>query len=166
MVRIRKARPGDVPLILKFIRELARFEKLTHEVRATESLLWSTLFPRKPATPFAEVLIAEWNRKPAGFALYFGTYSTFLARPGLYLEDLYVRPAFRSKGIGRALLSHLAKLAIERGCGRLEWSVLNWNKRAIAFYKRLEAKPQSEWTVYRMTGESLKKLSITLPKQH
>ena len=142
----------DVPLILRFIRELAEYEKLRHECVATEESVRSTLF----GTPrFAEVLIAETGDEPAGFALFFHSYSTSLARPGIYLEDLYVRHEFRGKGYGRALLVRLAGIARQRNCGRLEWAVLNWNEPAIGFYKSLGARPQNEWTVYRLTGKEL-----------
>lgn len=145
--RIRAATPEDVPLILRFIRELAEYERLPHECVATEESLRATLFgsPR-----FAEVLIAEEDGEPAGLALFFHTYSTFLAKPGIYLEDLYVRPEMRGRGYGKALLQRLAEIARERNCGRLEWSVLNWNEPAINFYKSLGARPMDEWTVFRL----------------
>ena len=153
---IRAATAGDVPLILGFIRELAAYERLAHEVIATEEGLRDTLFgPR----PYAEVIIAEAGGEPAGFALFFHNYSTFLGRPGLYLEDLYVRPAARGRGIGRALLAHLARLAAERGCGRLEWWVLDWNADAIRFYRSLGAQPMADWTVFRVSGEALERLA-------
>ena len=144
---IRFATEEDVPLILRFIRELAEYEKLPHECIATEEAVRSTLFGEKR---FAEVLIAEEANEPAGFALFFHNYSTFLAKPGIYLEDLYVRPEFRGRGYGKALLMRLAELARERNCGRLEWAVLNWNEPAIEFYKSLGARPMSEWTVFRL----------------
>ena len=155
---IRFAVEEDVPLILRFIRELAEYEKLTHECIATEDAVRSTLFgsPR-----FAEVVIAEVDSTPAGFALFFHNYSTFLARPGIYLEDLYVRPELRGKGYGRALLARLAGIARERNCGRLEWSVLTWNEPAIAFYKSLGARPMDEWKVFRLTGKELADLAAT-----
>ena len=161
---IRFARPDDVPTILTFIRELGEYEKLSHEVIAEESTLRATLFGVKPA---AEVLIAElggtnasgFDRDetptPVGFALFFQSYSTFLAKPGLYLEDLFVRPAARGKGIGAALMSALARIAVQRNYGRFEWSVLDWNTPALDFYAALGAKPQSEWTVQRLTGTPL-----------
>ena len=148
-LRIRPATADDVPLILAFIRELAEFERLTHEVVATEDDLRRTLFGEHP---YAEVIIASIEDEPVGFALFFHNYSTFLARPGLYIEDLYVREAHRGRGIGRAMLGHLARLASDRRCGRLEWWVLDWNERAIRFYERLGARPMSDWTVYRLTG--------------
>jgi GNAT superfamily N-acetyltransferase len=152
---IRPAERSDVPLIADLIMQLARFEKLEHEVVLTEDLLTAGLFgPR----PFAEAVLAEEERRPIGFALFFHTFSTFLARPGLYLEDLFVLPDHRGRGVGHALLAHLAHLALERGCGRLEWAVLNWNQEAIRFYERLGARPNSEWTVYRLTGEALQAL--------
>jgi GNAT superfamily N-acetyltransferase len=155
-LQIRPATAQDVPSILSFIRDLAEFEKLTHEVVATEEKLKSTLFGERPV---AEVLIADWEGKPAGFALFFHSYSTFLAKPGIYLEDLFVRTEFRSKGIGEALLRRLAALAKERNCGRLEWSVLDWNERALKFYRGLGAMPMSEWTVQRMTESVFGKLT-------
>ena len=155
-VTIRPATPRDVPLILSFIHELAEYEKLAHEVVATEERLRETLFG---AQPRAEVLIAEAGGEPAGFALYLHNYSTFLARPGIFLEDLYVRPAFRRLGIGRTLLTRLAAIAVERDCGRFEWNVLDWNESAIAFYASLGAKPMSEWTTFRLTGEPLAALA-------
>jgi len=151
---LRIAEPRDVPLILKLIKELAEFEHLSNEVTATEAALQQHLFgPR----PYIEVLLAFVGDDPAGFALYFHNYSTFLSKPGIYLEDLYVRDQFRAQGIGTALLTAVGELAVERGCGRYEWSVLNWNKRAIEFYEKMGARPLSEWTVYRVTGEALKK---------
>jgi len=149
---IREATAGDVPLILNFIRQLAEYEKLSHEVEATEAALRETLFG---ARPFAEVLIASWADAPVGFALFFHNYSTFLAKPGIYLEDLFVNPSARGKGIGKALLTRLAELAIERGCGRVEWSVLDWNAPSIEFYRRMGAQAKDEWTVFRLTGEAL-----------
>ena len=149
---IRPAGPTDVPLILAFIRELGAYEKLAHEVVATEESLERTLFGPQPA---AEVVIAEHDCAPAGFALFFHNYSTFLGSPGIYLEDLYVRPSVRSRGVGRALLAHLARLAVSRGCGRLEWAVLDWNERAIGFYRRLGARAMDDWTTYRLTGDAL-----------
>jgi GNAT superfamily N-acetyltransferase len=153
---IRPATADDVPLILAFIRELAEFERLTHEVVATEDDLRRTLFGEHP---YAETIIASIGAEPVGFALFFHNYSTFLARPGLYIEDIYVRKAHRGKGIGRAMFAHLARLAQERRCGRLEWWVLNWNERAIRFYDNVGAQPMSDWTVYRLTGEALAKLA-------
>src|ERR1700674_1746088 len=152
---IRPAMPVDVPVVADLIRQLAQFEKLEHEVVLTEELLHAGLFGRRP---YAEAVLAEENGEPIGFALFFHTFSTFLARPGLYLEDLFVLPARRGHGIGRALLAYLAHLALDRGCGRLEWAVLNWNQDAIRFYERLGARPNSEWTVYRLTGEALNAL--------
>ncbi|MDQ6720043.1 MAG: GNAT family N-acetyltransferase [Candidatus Dormibacteraeota bacterium] len=151
-LRIRPAEPADVRLVAELIRQLAKFEKLEHEVVLTEELLMAGLFG---ARPYAEALLAEEDGLPIAFALFFHSFSTFLARPGMYLEDLFVLPDHRGRGVGRALLAHLAHLAIERGCGRLEWAVLNWNQEAIRFYERLGARPNSEWTVYRLTGEAL-----------
>ncbi len=147
-VEIRTASPDDVGLILSFIRELAEYEKLDHEVVASEQDLRETLFGDRTV---AEVLIAEHESRPAGFALFFHNYSTFLGKPGIYLEDLFVRPEFRGKGIGRSLLEHLVRLGRERGCGRLEWWVLDWNEPAIRFYESLGAEAMSDWTVYRLT---------------
>jgi GNAT superfamily N-acetyltransferase len=149
---IRFANEPDVPLILQFIRGLAEYERLTHEVTATEELLRETLFG---ARRVAEVIIGEYAGEPVGFALFFHNFSTFLGRPGIYLEDLFVRPEMRGRGFGRVLLTYLAKLARDRRCGRLEWSVLDWNEPAIGFYKRLGAVAMDEWTTYRLTGESL-----------
>lgn len=150
---IREADESDIPLILRFIRALADYEKLAHEVVATEEQLRATLFERR----HAEVLIAEWDSRPAGFALFFHNYSTFLARPGIYLEDLFVDPEYRGRGIGKALLERLARLANQRGCGRVEWSVLDWNQPAIDFYKSLGAHPKDEWTVFQLAGPSLER---------
>jgi len=155
-VRIRPAEPADVPVVAELIWQLARFEKLEKEVVLTEELLRAGLFASRP---YAEAVLAEENGEPIGFALFFHTFSTFLARPGLYLEDLFVLPEHRGRGVGRAVLGHLARLAVERGCGRLEWAVLNWNKEAIRFYERLGAHPNSEWTVYRLAGEALHSLA-------
>ncbi|HMV25777.1 MAG TPA: GNAT family N-acetyltransferase [bacterium] len=152
---IRKANIEDVPLILSFITELAEYEKLRHEVVATEALLQKNLFDNNPK---AEVIIGELDGNPVCFALFFHNFSTFLGKPGIYLEDLYVRPAVRSQGIGRIMLAYLAKLAIERNCGRLEWWVLDWNKRAIQFYESIGATPMNEWTVFRVTGKNLEEL--------
>ncbi len=148
-LEIRAATPDDVPLILSFVRELAEYERLSHEVVATEYTLRESLFGERRG---AEVVIGYHEGTPAGFALFFHSFSTFLGKPGIYLEDLYVRPEFRGAGIGRALLAHLARLARERGCGRLEWSVLDWNEPAIGFYSKIGASPVSGWTVYRVTG--------------
>jgi GNAT superfamily N-acetyltransferase len=151
-LEIRAATEEDVPLILSLIKELAEYERLSHEVVATEEALRDSLFGERPV---AEVLIGHLGDEPVGFALFFHNFSTFLGKPGIYLEDLYVRPEFRGAGIGRALLVHLARLARERGCGRVEWSVLDWNEPAIGFYKKIGASPVSGWTVYRVTGEAL-----------
>jgi GNAT superfamily N-acetyltransferase len=155
-LEIRGATQDDVPLIHALIKELAEYERLSHEVVATEEAIHRWLFGERPV---AEVLICHHGGEPAGFALFFHNFSTFLGRPGIYLEDLYVRPEFRGAGIGRALLVHLARLARERGCGRLEWSVLDWNEPAIGFYKSIGASPVSGWTVYRVTGEALDDLA-------
>lgn len=155
-MKLRAAVEADVPLLMTLIRELAEYERLADEVVATERDLRSSLFG---ARPYAEVLIAEWDDAPAGFALFFHNYSTFLGRPGIYLEDLYVREEHRGRGIGRAMLVHLARLAVERGCGRLEWWVLDWNEPSIGFYKSLGAEPMDDWTVYRVSGEALETLA-------
>lgn len=152
---IRPATEADLPLILGFIRELAAYEKLAHEVVADEPSLRRALFPAAPAAPLAHCVLATVDDAPAGFALYFFNYSTFLARPGLYLEDLFVRPAFRGRGLGKALLLHLAKIANARGCGRMEWAVLDWNQPAIAFYESLGARRMQEWQICRLTGDAL-----------
>ena len=155
-VTIRSGEAADVPVIARLIRELARFEKLEHEVVMTEELLAENLFgPRRYAETLIAEEISEDSGNPIGFALFFHTFSTFLARPGIYLEDLFVVPEQRRNGVGRALLARLANIAVERRCGRLEWAVLNWNRDAINFYERLGAKPNSEWTVYRLAGEAL-----------
>lgn len=153
---IRGAVAADVPLILQLIRALADYEKLAHEVIATEESLLRTLFGAQPA---AEVRIAQWQGRPAGFALFFHNYSTFVSKRGLYLEDLFVLPEYRGKGIGRALLVHLAQLAVERDCGRFEWSVLAWNQPAIDFYRSLGAREMSDWRIYRTDGPNLAKLA-------
>lgn len=159
-LRLRPAGAADAGLILELIRELAGFERLSHEVVADAAALRRHLFGERPA---AEVLIAEVGDAPAGFALYFPTFSTFVGKPGLYLEDLFIRPAYRGRGIGRAVLIHLSRLAVERGCGRLEWSVLDWNERAIGFYRELGARPMSDWTVFRLDGEALETLASASP---
>lgn len=153
---IRPATINDVPVILGFVRELAIYEKLLHEVVATEALFAEHLFGQHPV---AEVIIAEWERKPVGFALFFHNFSTFLGRPGIYLEDLFVLTEMRGKGIGKALLSYLAALTKERQCGRLEWSVLDWNEPAIRFYRAIGSVPMDEWTVQRLTGDALDALA-------
>ena len=155
-MNVRTAGCSDVPLILAFIRELAAYEKLAREVVATEEALAATLFGPQPR---AEVLIAEVDGVATGFALYFHNYSTFLGRPGIFLEDLFVRPEARGRGAGRALLARLAAIAEKRGCGRLEWAVLDWNESAIGFYRTLGATPMNDWTTYRLTGDPLAKLA-------
>lgn len=159
-LQITPATPADVPLILQLIRELADFERLLDQVTATEEQLHAGLFGPKPS---AEVIMARLqpSGEVAGFALFFHNFSTFLAKPGIYLEDLYVRQNYRGQGIGEALLRRLARLAIERDCGRLEWSVLDWNHRAIEFYKSLGAVPMNEWTMYRVTGPALERLGAS-----
>ena len=155
MLTIRFARPEDTGLILAFIRELADYEHMADAVVATEPLLRETLFERRGA----EVLIAEEDGVPAGFALFFHNYSTFLGRAGLYLEDLFVRPAYRGKGYGKALLRQLAQIALERGCGRMEWACLDWNTPSIDFYKALGAEAMDDWTTYRLSGPSLQAMA-------
>jgi GNAT superfamily N-acetyltransferase len=154
--RIIPAGEQDVPLILEMIRALAEYERLSHEVVATEGMLRESLFGPKPA---AEVVLAYDGQGCVGFAVYFSTYSTFLGQSGIYLEDLYVKPEARGKGTGFALLRHLAKVAKSRNCGRLEWSVLNWNEPSIQFYKKLGAVPMDEWTKYQLAGEALGRLA-------
>ncbi len=151
-LEVRAASVDDVPLVLRFIQGLAEYEHLAHECIATEDALRATLFGERPA---AEVLIGSLDGEPCGFALFFPTYSTFLARPGMWLEDLFVEPHRRGHGLGTALLARLAALAVTRGCGRLEWSVLDWNEPSIGFYRALGAAPMDEWTTYRLTGDAL-----------
>lgn len=152
---IRGAKPEDVGLILAFIKELADYEQLLSEVTATEEILNKTLFIDRRA----EVVIGEYQGEPVSFALFFHNFSTFLGKPGLYLEDLFVRPQCRGLGIGKAMLSFLAKLAVERDCGRLEWVCLDWNESSIAFYKQLGAMSMDDWTIYRLQGESLDRMA-------
>jgi GNAT superfamily N-acetyltransferase len=154
---VRSATPADVPVILALIRELAVYEKLEHLVAAKEEDLDKALFAERSVV---EALIASLDDEPVGFALFFPNFSTFLGKPGLYLEDLYVRPEARGAGLGRMLLEHLAALAVDRGWGRMEWSVLDWNQPAIEFYKKMGATPMDEWTTFRVTGEQLKKLAL------
>jgi GNAT superfamily N-acetyltransferase len=153
---LRAATVDDVPLILRGIRALAEYERLAHECVATEALLRDTLFG---ANPVADVVLALHGDTPAGYALWFRSYSTFLARPGIYLEDLFVYPAVRGRGLGRALLVHLARLAVERGYGRMEWAVLDWNENAMRFYRSLGAAPVDGWTICRLTGAALPALA-------
>lgn len=155
-INIRPASIADCPLILQFIKGLAEYEKLLHEVVATEQSLEETLFGENPG---AEVLIAEWEGQAAGFALFFSNYSTFLGRPGIYLEDLFVYPEFRGHGLGKALLSHLAALTVKRKGGRLDWSVLDWNQPSIDFYKGIGAHPLDGWTIFRLRGDALKAMA-------
>ncbi len=155
MIEIRQATEKDIDIIFNFIKELAIYEKLENDVTATEDLILETLFKNDKA----DVLIASYDGNPVGMALYFYTYSTFLGRIGIYLEDLYVREEYRGKGIGKLLIKNLAKICLDNGYGRLEWSVLDWNKPSIDFYESLDAKPQTEWIKYRLEGKSLKKLS-------
>lgn len=155
-VRIRSAAPADAALILSLIRELADYEKMLDQVTATEADLKTALFGPRPS---AECLVAELDGKPAGFALFFHNFSTFLGKPGIYLEDLYVKPALRGKGIGKRLLAHLAALTLSRGCARFEWAVLDWNEPALGFYKVLGARTLDSWKIHRLTGEALRKLA-------
>lgn len=155
-IHIRLATPLDVPTILTFIRELAAYEKLAHQVVATDADMHLALFGERPVI---EALIATHGDEPVGYALFFPTFSTFLGKSGMYLEDVYVRPAARGLGIGRKLLEHLARITVQRGWGRLEWSVLDWNEPSIAFYKKIGATPMDEWTVFRLTGQALQKLA-------
>jgi GNAT superfamily N-acetyltransferase len=157
-VSIRPATSIDLPLIAQFIRDLAEYERLAHEVRFDEAVLGDRLFG---ARPYAEVLIGEVDGAPQGFALFFHNFSTFEGKPGVYLEDLFVRPEARGSGMGKALLSALAQIAIERDCARLEWWVLDWNDPAIGFYKKLGAKPMDEWTTFRVEGDALSTLANT-----
>ncbi len=154
--RIEQASVEDVPLILAFIKDLAVYEKLLHEVVATEELLRENLFGKNPA---ARAVIAYYNQNPAGFALFFHNFSTFMGRPGIYLEDLFVKPEFRGKGIGKALLIYLAQYAQDHNCGRFEWAVLDWNQPSIDFYVSLGAKLKKEWIVNQLTGETLQNLA-------
>ena len=155
-LQIVPATEQDVPVILDLIRQLAEYERLSDKVTATEQRLRDTLFGERPA---AEVLLASLDGETVGFAVFFTNYSTFLAKPGLYLEDLFVKPHARGKGIGKALLARLASIAVERDCGRVDWSVLDWNEPSVRFYETLGAIPLSDWTTYRLTGEALVKLA-------
>jgi GNAT superfamily N-acetyltransferase len=155
-IDLRPARRDDIPLILALVAELADYERLAHEAVATPADFEDALFGARPA---AEVLIAEVDGRPAGFALFFISFSTFLGKPGLYLEDLFVRPAFRGRGAGKRLMVELARIALERGYGRFEWSVLDWNSPAIGFYRRLGATPMDGWTVQRVSGDALRALA-------
>jgi GNAT superfamily N-acetyltransferase len=157
-IRIERATERDVPLILRLIQGLAEYEKLAHEMTATEAGLRETLFGVRPA---ADVIIAYAGDTPAGFALFFPNYSTFLGKPGLYLEDLFVLPEWRGHGLGLALMKRLAAIAVERGCGRFEWSVLDWNEPAIGFYKSLGARLMDGWSIVRLTGDALTKLAAS-----
>lgn len=156
MITIRPAAESEVALVLALIRELAEYERLAHAVVATEDDLRVTLFGARRC---ANVVLACIDDAPVGYAIYFFNYSTFLGRPGLYLEDLYVRPAVRQRGLGRLLLAHLGRVALARGCGRIEWAVLDWNESAIGFYRALGASPTDEWTTYRLTGDALARLA-------
>ena len=159
IINIRVAGEEDVPLILQFIKKLAHYERLSHEVTATEEILRKNLFEGRRV---AEVILAEHQQRAVGFALYFYNFSTFLGQAGIYIEDLYVDEPYRGDGFGRAMFLHIARLAKERGCGRVEWSVLDWNRPAIQFYESLGARPMRDWTIYRLTGEALQKLPKAL----
>ncbi len=161
-LRVVPAAPADIPLILRFIRELAEYEKLASEVAATEAVLAEELFGERPA---AQVLLAYEGAEPVGFAVFFHNFSTFVGRRGLYLEDLFIRPEHRGKGYGRALLVELARIAVERGCGRFEWAVLDWNEPAIRFYRRLGAVSMDAWKVFRVTGPALTALARGGPEE-
>jgi GNAT superfamily N-acetyltransferase len=154
--RIDAASEADVPVVLQMIRALAEYEKLEHEVVATESAVREALFGDRP---YAEAAIGRLDGEAVGFALFFHTFSTFRGAPGLYLEDLFVYPQWRGRGVGQRLLAHVARVAVERGCHRLEWAVLDWNDPAIAFYRRAGARPMDDWTVFRLTGDALRRLS-------
>lgn len=158
MIALRAATAEDIPVILGFIRDLADYEKLLPEVEATAGRLREALFPAQ-GRPAAECVLAAWHGQPAGFAVFFQNFSTFLARPGLYLEDLFVTPALRGRGIGRALLLHCARLANARGCGRMEWTVLDWNEPARRFYQNLGAAEMGDWRICRLTGAALQRLA-------
>ena len=153
---IRSATDADVPIILRLIRDLATYERAPNEVRTTETQLIDVLFGEKPV---AEALLAFEDETPIGFAVFFHNFSTWLGKPGLYLEDLFVKPEVRGKGYGRALLNHLAKIARDRGCGRMEWAVLDWNEPAIEFYKKIGAQPLDEWKIFRLTRDGIAKLA-------
>ena len=153
--QIRSAKPDDVPAILGLIRELAEYERLLDQVVADEAALHRALFGERR---YVEALVSIVDGETVGFALFFHNFSTFLGKPGMYLEDLFVRPAFRGRGLGKALLTQVARIAVERDCGRMEWSVLDWNEPSIRFYESLGAKPQSDWTIYRLTGDALRDL--------
>jgi GNAT superfamily N-acetyltransferase len=156
MLKIRPATGADAPVIASLVRELADYEKLLHEAQATPADFLREL---ESPNPVIRVLIAEWNGEPAGFALYFFNFSTFVGRPGLYLEDLFVRPVQRSRGIGRALLGALARIARERGCGRMEWAVLDWNEPALRFYESINARQMNEWIIHRLTPVEIEQLA-------
>jgi GNAT superfamily N-acetyltransferase len=158
-IQIQAATEADAPLMLSLIKALAEYERLAHEVVATETMVRESFFG---ASPHASAVIARIDGDAVGIMIWFPTYSTFLSRPGIYLEDLFVLPAWRGKGIGTALLRHLARIAVDRGCGRIEWSVLDWNETAIRFYRSIGARPMDEWTVYRMTGDAIKQLAREL----
>jgi len=153
---LRSATPADVPVLFRLIQALAEYEKLSHAVTGNAEALSEHLFGTHP---YAEAVLAEYAGQPAGFALFFSNYSTFLTQPGIYLEDLFILPEYRRQGIGKAMLSYLAQLAVERGCGRLEWSVLDWNEPAIAFYRRMGASVLDDWRICRVTGGSLIQLA-------
>ena len=157
---VRFATAADVPAILRLIRELAEYERLLDQMVADEASLHRALFGERP---YVEALVATGDGETVGFALFFHNFSTFLGKPGVYLEDLFVRPAYRGQGLGKMLLQRVAQIAVERDCGRMEWSVLDWNEPSIRFYESLGAKPMSDWTTYRLTGDALRGLGSALP---
>ena len=159
-ITVRPAGIDDVPLVLQFIKALAEYERMSDQVEATEASLRESLFGPKPG---AEVVLASVSGEPAGFALFFHNFSTFVGRRGLYLEDLFVKPEWRGHGVGKRLLVHLARLAVERNCGRFEWAVLDWNEPAIQFYLGLGARPLNDWKIFRVTGEALQRLAEATP---
>jgi GNAT superfamily N-acetyltransferase len=159
-VTIRAAAAHEIPLVLAFIRELAVYERLADRVQITAADLSAALFG---ARPYAEVVFACLDEKPVGFALFFHNFSTFIGKPGIYLEDLFVRPEARGRGVGKRLLAWLARTALERGCARLDWAVLDWNQPSIGFYRSLGAEPQSDWTGYRLSGRALERLAREPP---
>jgi GNAT superfamily N-acetyltransferase len=158
---IRQAEENDAALLLDFIRRLADYEKRLHEVSATEEDIRSVIFDRK----VAEAIIADYKGEPAGFAVFFHNFSTFLGKPGIYIEDLFVCPEFRGRGLGKRLFSYIAQLAVQRNCGRVEWTVLTWNEPAISFYKKIGAIPKDEWMLYKLSGNALEKLAVFKSKE-
>ena len=160
-VSVREAKPNDVPLLLNLLKELAEYERLCHAVVATEDSLRNSLFPQDGREPSVGALVGESNGRPEGYAVYFMNFSTFLGRRGIYLEDVYVRPAARGHGLGKALLARVAAIGMERGCQRMEWAVLDWNQPAIDFYKSLGAELLNDWQIFRLTGKALERLGTS-----